>query len=315
MSLSVGGWFRRQYGSLLSRSVSTSPSHVAVIQDGNRRYAESRGLERSAGHQQGASTTEELLNWCLELDISTVTLYTFSTENFNRPADEQASLFDLIAEKLYELADADRIHDNAVRIRGLGDIARLPSRVQDAVGYAENQTDAYDQLQLNVALAYGGRHELLTAAQTIAQNVASGGQSVDAISTDTIETALYRESVPDVDLLVRTGGAQRTSNFLPWYAMGGEAVVYFSDVYWPAFSRLDFLRALHTYATHDQTFHQRRVNQASSILETMRRRARTIWARYNIGGEQQSSKQMSTDGGNNCTSQPATDPSETASKE
>jgi len=165
--MSLRGWVRRQYSAYLRRTLSATPDHVAVIQDGNRRYAEACGLERAAGHARGASTTESLLEWCLELEISTVTLYTFSTENFNRPADERASLFDLITEKLYDFADADRIHDNKVCIRGLGAIEQLPPRLQDAVAYAEAQTDAYDQLQLNIALAYGGRHELLEAARRV----------------------------------------------------------------------------------------------------------------------------------------------------
>lgn len=280
--MNVRRWFRRQYTSRLSRSLSTTPDHIAVIQDGNRRYATSRGLDPSTGHRQGASTTEEVLNWCLELNISTVTLYTFSTENFNRPADERESLFDLITEKLYEFADADRIQKNAVCIRGLGDITQLPSRVQDAVTYAERQTREYDQLQLNIALAYGGRHELLKAARAVVRDVAAGTQSADAITTDTIETALYREPLPDVDLLIRTGGNRRTSNFLPWHAMGAEAAVYFSDVYWPAFSRLEFLNALRTYDARNQTSRQQQGTRVDALIDAVTTRISSILAQHTI---------------------------------
>ena len=271
--MSLRGWVRRQYGAYLQHTLSATPDHVAVIQDGNRRYAESRGVERADGHAQGASTTESLLEWCLELDISTVTLYTFSTENFERPADERASLFDLITEKLYEFADADRIHDNAVCIHGLGAIDRLPPRLQDAVAYAEAQTDAYDQLRLNIALAYGGRHELLQAARRVTESVAAGEQAVEAITTDTVEDALYRESVPDVDLLIRTGGNRRTSNFLPWHAVGAGSTVYFTDAYWPAFSRRAFLQALHTYAAREQSFRRRQQDRVSAVTAWLRGRA------------------------------------------
>lgn len=297
--MSLRGWIRQQYAAYLSRALSATPDHIAVIQDGNRRYAESQDLERSAGHVRGASTTEELLNWCLELNISTVTLYTFSTENFNRPEDEQASLFDLITEKLYEFADADRIHENAVRIRGLGDIRQLPSRVQKAVEYAEQQTHEYDQLQLNIALAYGGRHELLKAAQTVARDVATGTQSPDTITTDTVTAALYRESLPDVDLLIRTGGDKRTSNFLPWHAAGAEAVVYFSEVYWPEFSRYEFLKALHTYADGDQTFRQRQLERVNTITDTLAKQAPLVESPQPAGDSHgHDHKPVSADGGN-----------------
>jgi len=273
--MSLRGWVRRQYSAYLRRTLSATPDHVAVIQDGNRRYAEARGLERADGHARGASTTESLLEWCLELDISTVTLYTFSTENFNRPADERASLFDLISEKLYEFADADRIHDNNVCIRGLGAIEQLPPRLQDAVAYAEAQTDAYDQLQLNIALAYGGRNELLQAARRVTTSVAAGEQAVETITTETVEAALYRQSLPDVDLLIRTGGNQRTSNFLPWHAVGAGSAVYFTDAYWPAFSRRAFLQALHTYAAREQSFRRRQQERVTAVSAWLRERAST----------------------------------------
>jgi tritrans,polycis-undecaprenyl-diphosphate synthase [geranylgeranyl-diphosphate specific] len=252
--MSLREWVRRQYSAYLQRTLSATPDHVAVIQDGNRRYAESRGLERADGHAQGASTTESLLEWCLEL-----------------PAAERASLFDLITEKLYEFADADRIHDNAVCIRGLGAIDRLPPRLQDAVAYAEAQTNAYDQLRLNIALAYGGRHELLQAARRVTASVAAGEQAGEAITTDTVEAALYRESLPDVDLLIRTGGNRRTSNFLPWHAVGARSAVYFTDAYWPDFSRRAFLQALHTYATRKQSFRRRQQERVTATAAWLRR--------------------------------------------
>lgn len=267
--MSLRSWLRQQYCAYLTRTLSAIPDHIAVIQDGNRRYAESRGLDRSRGHTRGASTTESLLEWCLDIDITTVTLYTFSTENFNRPADERASLFDLITEKLYEFADAERVHENDVRIRGLGDLEQLPPRLYDAIMYAESRTEAHDGLRLNIALAYGGRQELLKAAQRIAESAAAGVQDVETITTETVESALYRESLPDVDLLIRTGGNQRTSNFLPWHGVGAAAAVYFADSYWPSFSRREFLQALHTYADRNCSFRRRRHKRRDAIARWM----------------------------------------------
>lgn len=300
--MNLRGWLRRQYCAYLRHTLSATPDHVAVIQDGNRRYAESRGLERADGHTRGAATTESLLEWCLELDISTVTLYTFSTENFNRPAGERASLFDLITEKLYEFADADRIHDNEVCIRGLGALEQLPTRLQEAVTYAEAQTQSYDQLRLNIALAYGGRRQLLEAARRVTESVAAGEQAVDAISTDTVEAALYRESLPDVDLLIRTGGNQRTSNFLPWHAVGAGSAVYFTDAYWPAFSRRAFLQALHAYATREQSFRRRQRERVTAISAWLHRQASSDTPPRADGESQTGRRRIN---GERCTEDPA----------
>lgn len=266
-------WFRsrlrRAYTRTLRRSISNPPDHIAVIQDGNRRYAQQQGLEKSRGHSSGAETTEDLLHWCNEVSIQEVTLYTLSTENFNRPDDELASLYDLITEKLFELADADLIHDSRVRIRGLGDIEQLPSRVIEAVEYAERQTAQYDQLQLNIALAYGGRNELLKCTQEIATEVAAGDLAVEDISVTEIERRLYREPIRAVDLIIRTGGDERTSNFLPWYASGNEAAVYFCTPYWPEFTKAEFFRAIRTYESRERSWQQDQAHRALTLIQVL----------------------------------------------
>lgn len=260
---------RRAYIQDLKQSFSTQPDHVAVIQDGNRRYARERGMESSDGHAHGADTTEELLHWCNELSIDEVTLYTLSTENFSRPEDELASLFDLIAEKLYKLADADLIHENQVRIHALGDLRQLPQQVVDAVHYAEDQTEEYEQLKLNIALAYGGRNELLRSTRQIMEEVADGELRPSEITTETIEDRLYREPLREVDLIIRTGGDERTSNFLPWYANGNEAAVYFCTPYWPEFDKVEFLRAMRTYESRESSWQQTRVRRAVSLARAL----------------------------------------------
>ena len=237
----------RWYERLLLAELSETPDHVAVIQDGNRRYASRRGMAPTDGHREGAETTEQLLRWCDQLDIEEVTLYAFSTENFSRPPAEREALFDLAAERLRELVDDERIQEAGLRVRAIGETDRLPRRVQEAIEYAQRQTADNGRYTLNVALAYGGRAELLAATREIARAVERGDCDPDSVDTGTVESALYDGPTRDVDLIIRSGGDERTSNFLPWQANGNEAAVSFVAPHWPAVRKLDFLRAVRTY--------------------------------------------------------------------
>jgi len=256
----------RVYERMLEAELSETPSHVAVIMDGNRRYADRQGANPTDGHRAGADTTEALLNWCDELGIEEVTLYAFSTENFERPPEEREELFDLIAAKLREFADADRVHESEVCIRAIGNLDRLPGRVRKAVDYADRQTGEYDELSLNVALAYGGRRELLDATRAIARRVARGDLDPAGIDSTTVEDSLYEGPTRDVDLIVRTGGDERTSNFLPWQANGNEAAVYFTTPYWPEFRKVDFLRGIRTYEHREESWRQTRARRALAVV-------------------------------------------------
>ena len=260
---------RRTYELVLQREIGDGPTHVAVIQDGNRRYARKQGHKTSHGHRAGADTSEQVLNWCEELDIKELTLYAFSTENFNRPPEECEPLFDLIESKLYELADSKRVHDTGVCIRALGDIERLPQRVRDAIEYAEGRTASHDQFRLNVALAYGGRNELLRAAREVTAAVETGELSPDEVDTETIEQYLYRQPIRDVDLIIRTGGDERTSNFLPWHANGNEAAAYFCAPYWPEFSKIDFLRAIRTYEAREESWQRTKIERTLVLVRAL----------------------------------------------
>ena len=266
-------WVRRQavggYEALLRWELSGAPAHIAVIMDGNRRYAREAGEDKTQGHREGAETTEQVLNWCDELDIRELTLYAFSTENFERPPDEREALFDLVEEKLYEFGDADRIHDAEVRIQAIGELHRLPDRVQDAIQYAESRTAGYDRLHLNIALAYGGRAELLGAARDVARDVAAGDLDPAAIDAGTLESRLYQGPVRDVDLIIRTGGAERTSNFLPWHANGNEAAAFFCTPYWPEFRKIDFLRAIRTYEHREDSWRTARARRALAMVRAV----------------------------------------------
>jgi len=266
-------WLRRHatraYERLLERELSGTPTHVAVIQDGNRRYARKQGAEATDGHRAGAETTESLLKWCDELGVEELTLYTFSTENFDRPADQRAVLFDLISDKLREFADTDRVHESEVRIRAIGETERLPERVRDAIEYAERRTAEYDRFHLNVALAYGGRAELLGAARDIARDVERGRLDAADIDVDTVEKRLYEGPTREVDLIIRPGGAERTSNFLPWHANGNEAAAYFCAPYWPEFRKVDFLRAIRTYEHRENSWQRRRARRALALVRAV----------------------------------------------
>ena len=258
------GW--RLYERLLEREVSGAPAHVAVIQDGNRRYAEKQGNEATAGHRAGADTTERVLEWCSDLGVEELTLYAFSTENFDRPAAEREALFDLISEKLRTFADRPEVHDRRVRIRAIGETDRLPERVRSAIEYAERRTANYDELYLNVALAYGGRAELLGVTRSIAEDAATGELDPADVTVAEIEDRLTVGPTQAVDLIIRTGGAERTSNFLPWHANGNEAAAYFCTPYWPEFSRIDFLRAIRTYESRQKSWRRTRAQRAAALV-------------------------------------------------
>jgi tritrans,polycis-undecaprenyl-diphosphate synthase [geranylgeranyl-diphosphate specific] len=254
------------YERLLEREISGAPKHVAVIQDGNRRYAREHGDEATEGHRAGADTTEQILEWCSDLGVEELTLYAFSTENFERSDQEREALFDLIAEKLRDFADRPEVHDRHVRIRAIGETDRLPERVRNAIEYAERRTAGYDELHLNVALAYGGRAELLGVTRAIAREAAAGELDPESVSVEEIEERLTVGPTQAVDLIIRTGGAERTSNFLPWHANGNEAAVYFCTPYWPEFSRIDFLRAIRTYESRQESWRRTRAQRAAALL-------------------------------------------------
>lgn len=259
----------RTYERLLEREIDGVPTHVAVIQDGNRRYADERGNAASDGHRAGAQTTERVLDWCAEYGVEELTLYTFSTENFDRPADEREQLFSLLDEKLREFADAERVHEQEVRIRAIGETDRLPAYLCEAIDYAESKTAGYDNLSLNIALAYGGRAELLGAARNVAHTVETGDLTPGNIDVDEIERRLYEGPARDVDLIIRTGGDERTSNFLPWHANGNEAAVFFCTPYWPAFAKKDFLRAMRTYESREQSWRRTRARRALALVRAV----------------------------------------------
>ncbi|MDR3075320.1 MAG: di-trans,poly-cis-decaprenylcistransferase [Candidatus Methanoplasma sp.] len=222
------------------------PKHIAMIMDGNRRYAaELLDGDSNEGHRRGEEKIEEMLEWCLELNIPHVTVYAFSTENFKRDKDEVDFIMKLSEAALYRMADNRKIHEKRVRIRVFGDRSTLPESVKEAIKYADERTSSYTEFNFNVAMAYGSRQEIVSAVRNIARKVADHELELDDISEELFSEHLYTSDIPDPDLVLRTSGEIRISNFLLWQLAYSE--LYFSDVYWPGFRYIDLLRAIRSY--------------------------------------------------------------------
>ncbi len=268
--LSLSGILYGSYEALLANEIKDKPvpSHVAIIMDGNRRFAKKHGLEQYYGHFRGADTTEKVLDWSFDLGIKQLTVYAFSTENFVRSELEKKRLFELIGIKFDKICIDERTHKRRMRVRILGTIENLPLSLQSSAKHAEEITKNYGGVYLNVALAYGGRQELVDAARKMAWKIRNGELSVRDIDEETISNNLYPASgsVPYVDLIIRTGGDERISNFLPWQANGNECATYFCAPFWPEFRRIDFLRAVRTYQTRE---HERQKNTVMRIVKLL----------------------------------------------
>jgi tritrans,polycis-undecaprenyl-diphosphate synthase [geranylgeranyl-diphosphate specific] len=268
--LSLSGILYGSYEALLANEIKDKPvpSHVAIIMDGNRRFAKKHGLAQYYGHFRGADTTEKVLDWSFDLGIKQLTVYAFSTENFVRSEVEKKRLFELIGIKFDKICIDERTHKRRMRVRILGTIENLPLSLQSSAKHAEEITKNYDCVYLNVALAYGGRQELVDAARKMAWKIRNGELCVRDINEETISNNLYPASgsVPYVDLIIRTGGDERISNFLPWQANGNECAAYFCAPFWPEFRRIDFLRAIRTYQTRE---HERQKNTVMRIVKLL----------------------------------------------
>ena len=234
----------------------TKPEHVAIILDGNRRWASERSLNPLIGHYYGAEKIEDLLKWCLDSDVKSVTLYAFSTENFQRPPEEVEQIMKIAEEKLREILKDESIHKRKVRVKAIGRLGLLPKKLQEMIKQVEESTKDYDERFLNVALAYGGRAEIVDATRKIAQKVESGDLAPDEINEQLFEGHLYTAhmSKQDPDLIIRTSGEERLSGFLLWQCAYSE--LCFLDVNWPDFRRIDFLRAVRTYQRRKRRFGQ-----------------------------------------------------------
>ena len=226
------------------------PRHIGIILDGNRRHARQHGLcNPGVIYQRGAEKLDDILHWCAELSIPAVTLWVFSTNNFNRSPTEVSSILAAIEAKVATLAHDPLLHQKRVRVRTIGRLDLLPDRVAAALRAAETATAQYDSMVLTIAVAYGGREEIVDAVRNLLKAQAKRGTSctdlIESITPEAIARHLYAAELPDPDLIIRTSGEIRLSGFLLWQSVHSE--FYFTDVLWPAFRKIDFLRAIRAY--------------------------------------------------------------------
>lgn len=226
------------------------PGHIAIIMDGNGRWAKQRMLPRIVGHREGVKRVREIVRACGELGISYLTLYTFSAENWSRPQEEVKHLMGMLEHLLRD--ELDELDRNNVRFEAIGRIAELPQKVQDGIRNMRERLASNTGLVLVLALNYGGRQEIVDMAREAARVVKSGEISVDAIDTDTLGSFQYMPELPEPDLLIRTGAERRISNFLLWQLTYSE--LYFTDLMWPEFTTDRLKEALRDYADRERRF-------------------------------------------------------------
>ncbi len=230
----------------ITASLATVPTHVAIIMDGNGRWALSRGLPRLAGHRAGTQNLRNIITACVEFGIKYLTIYAFSTENWGRPREEVEGLMHI----LEDVIDRERaeLNKEGVQLRHIGRLERLDPKLQEKVLDAIDLTKNNDRLVLNVAFNYGGRDEIVHAIQ----NMIRDGVKPEEVNSDLVSKYLYTAGVPDPDLIIRTSGELRVSNFMIW--QGAYSEWYVTSVYWPDFNKTEFQKALDTFSRRDRRY-------------------------------------------------------------
>lgn len=226
------------------------PGHIAIIMDGNGRWAQKQGMMRLFGHQAGVKTVKKIVEAAREIGISLLTLYAFSTENWKRPADEVSGLMSLL--KSYLESELASMLKNNIQLRSIGELDNLPIEVKEVLRKSISETAGNNGLILNLALSYGGRIEVVSAARELAGLCLKGVIKPDDIDEELFESKLYTAGLPDPDLLIRTGGEARLSNFLLWQASYAE--IYFTDTAWPDFTEDDLLAAIGSFQRRQRRF-------------------------------------------------------------
>lgn len=234
----------------MSKNIINTPNHIAVILDGNGRWAKQRGFSRTEGHKAGVENLEMLINECRDLDIKYLTLYVFSTENWKRPAFEVNNLMSLLNKYLTEKKDV-LIKEN-VRLNIIGEIEKLPSKTVKLIKETIDQTKNNEKLILTLAVNYGARNEIITAIKILANDILNGKIDVDSINENIFKNYLYTHNIPDPDLLIRTSGEYRLSNFLLWQCAYTE--FWYTDVYWPDFKKKDLYEAIDNFSKRKRRF-------------------------------------------------------------
>ena len=226
------------------------PRHIAIIMDGNGRWAKKRGLPRTAGHAAGAESFRKIANYCRTLGVSYLTVYAFSTENWKRSEEEVSGIMNLLGKYLSEaLGDMERNH---VRFKFFGDLTKLSPQLQELCKDAEEKSSVFTDVQVNFCLNYGGRDEIVKAAQKYTQDVVQGKCNPESLTEEEFSNYLYSEGVPDPELIIRPSGEMRTSNFLLWQSAYSEYV--FMNVLWPDFGPRDLDKAIEEYHRRNRRF-------------------------------------------------------------
>lgn len=226
------------------------PKHVAIITDGNGRWAKKRGLPRIAGHREGTNVVKRIVEAAPQIGIEYLTFYAFSTENWRRPEEEVSGIMGIIEDRLAR--EISELAEKGVRIKVIGQTDALPVSTAEAFAKAEAETAGNDRLTMIIALNYGGRAEITDAVRRVASEVAEGKLSPDAIDEERLAANLYTAGIPDPELLIRTSGEMRISNFLLWQIAYAE--IWVSQKLWPDFSRIDFFEAVHDFQNRKRRF-------------------------------------------------------------
>jgi undecaprenyl diphosphate synthase len=226
------------------------PRHVAVIMDGNGRWARRRALPRHLGHRAGARAVRATIEACARRGIEALTLFAFSSENWQRPQDEVTKLMELFVESIDK--EVDELHHNRIRVRFIGDLARLREGLGEKIAAAESRTAANDRMTVFIAVSYGGRWDIVTAARRLASRVAAGHLDPQSIDEHSFAAELQLAGAPEPDLLIRTGGERRISNFLLWHLAYAE--LYFCDTLWPDFDDAELETAMRFFAGRQRRF-------------------------------------------------------------
>ena len=222
------------------------PKHVSIIMDGNRRFAWNKSSKTAVGHAEGKEKLKEVMDWVLDLGVPYFTVYALSTENISeRDREELEILYDLYVSGLDEISVDPRIHERRVKVQVVGRLNMLPPRVRESIENAENLTSHYSDFTFTVCLAYGGREEIVDAVRSVATDYASGTLDINSINSSEITKRMYAAELPDPDLVIRTSGEERISNFLLWQIAYSE--LHFTDVFWPSFSKSDLYEAIESY--------------------------------------------------------------------
>ncbi len=223
------------------------PNHIAIILDGNRRWAKRNLSLSKEGHFKGADAVENLLDWCEEFDIKIITLYVLSAENLSRKDLELEYLFEIIRIRLEKLFNDPRIHKNQMRVKAIGRVELLPDSIKNVLKRLDDATKNYERHFLNIAIAYGGQDELIDAIKKIVDKIKNGVLKIDDINKKEIEANLYTSHLPQSspDMILRTSGEKRLSGFLLWQSAYSELI--FMDVFWPGFRKIDLMRAIRTF--------------------------------------------------------------------